>query len=74
VNRFEFEDLECAGGTVAAFNGWAPHRSAANTSPFPPRAIFVTYNPKSEDEMVRNHLWDWPIDNSAWKTRKWNWG
>jgi hypothetical protein len=21
VNRFEFEDLECAGGTVAAFNG-----------------------------------------------------
>jgi hypothetical protein len=35
VDRFEFEDLECVGGTVAAFNGWASHRSTANTSPFP---------------------------------------
>ena len=41
-----FEDLVCRGGTIAVFNGWAPHRSASNTSPFPRRAVFLTYNPK----------------------------
>ena len=43
-----FEDLTCKGGTVMVFNGWAPHRSSANLSPFPRRAIFLTYNPKCE--------------------------
>ena len=45
-----FEDLICKGGTVMVFNGWAPHRSSANISPFPRRAIFLTYNPKCEGE------------------------
>lgn len=44
----EFEDLICKGGSIAAFSEWTPHRSAANTSPFPRRAVFLTYNPASE--------------------------
>lgn len=45
-----FVDVECNGGDILAFNGWAPHRSAANASPFPRRAVFLTYNPKSEGD------------------------
>jgi hypothetical protein len=33
-----------------AFNGWVPHRSAANSSSFPRRAVFLTYNPASEGD------------------------
>ena len=50
AESLQFDDLICRGGTVVAFNGWAPHRSAANVSPFPRRAVFLTYNPKSEGE------------------------
>ena len=32
------------------FNGWTPHRSSANQSPFPRRAVFLTYNPKEEGD------------------------
>lgn len=45
-----FDDLVCKGGRIVLFNGWAPHRSAANKSPFPRRAIFLTYNPLSEGD------------------------
>ena len=50
-----FEDMTCKGGTVLVFNGWAPHRSSANVSPFPRRAIFLTYNPKSEGEYHKKY-------------------
>lgn len=40
----------CKGGSIVAFNGWAPHRSAGNNSPFPRRAVFLTYNPASEGD------------------------
>jgi ectoine hydroxylase-related dioxygenase (phytanoyl-CoA dioxygenase family) len=45
-----YEDIIIKGGTVALFNGWAPHRSVANMSPFPRRAVFLTYNPLQEGE------------------------
>lgn len=45
-----FDNLVCRGGTIAIFNGWAPHRSASNKSPFPRRAVFLTYNPKEEGD------------------------
>ena len=44
----EYEDVVVRGGTVAAFGGWVPHRSGANLSPFPRRAVFLTYNPARE--------------------------
>lgn len=50
ANELRFEDVACKGGTVVAFSGFAPHRSAANTSPFHRRAVFLTYNPKSEGD------------------------
>lgn len=43
-----FEDLECPPGTIAMFNGWVPHRSTANSSPFPRRAVFLTFNSASK--------------------------
>eukprot|EP00536_Pseudo-nitzschia_multiseries_P014935 jgi/Psemu1/174587/gw1.793.38.1 len=46
----EFEDLICKGGSISVFNGWCPHRSGANLSPFPRRVILLTYNPKDEGE------------------------
>lgn len=50
AETLEFEDLECPGGTIAIFNGWAPHRSTANSSPFPRRAVFLTYNAASDGQ------------------------
>lgn len=48
ADSLAFEPLECPGGTVVLFNGWTPHRSAANRSPFPRRAVFLTFNPLQE--------------------------
>lgn len=45
-----FEPLSCVGGSIVVFNGWAPHRSAANASNFPRRAVFLTYNPMEEGD------------------------
>ena len=50
LDSLEFGDLECKGGTVAAFGGWTPHRSKSNSSPFPRRAVFLTYNPLREGD------------------------
>jgi hypothetical protein len=55
ADELAFEPLVCEGGTVAVFNGWAPHRSAANTSRFPRRAVFLTYNPKEEGDFHRRY-------------------
>ena len=45
-----FEPLPCESGTIAVFNGWAPHRSSSNASQFSRRAVFLTYNPKEEGD------------------------
>ena len=50
AESFEFVDIACRGGDIVAFNGWAPHRSSANSSPFVRRAVFLTYNPASEGD------------------------
>lgn len=50
AEELQFDDVECQGGDIVAFNGWTPHRSSANASPFPRRAVFLTYNPKSEGD------------------------
>ena len=48
ASALEFEDVVVKGGTIAAFGGWVPHRSAVNASPFARRAVFLTYNPVRE--------------------------
>lgn len=44
----EYEPIICKGGTIFCFNGWVPHRSSANVSPFSRRAVFLTYNAARE--------------------------
>lgn len=50
ANQLVFEDVTCNGGTIVLFNGWVPHRSAANLTAFHRRAVFLTYNPKKEGD------------------------
>lgn len=45
-----YTNLLCKGGSMAMFHGWTPHRSSANISRFPRRAVFLTYNPLREGE------------------------
>jgi ectoine hydroxylase-related dioxygenase (phytanoyl-CoA dioxygenase family) len=45
-----FESLPAKGGTIVAFGGYVPHRSSANTSAFGRRAVFLTYNPRSQGD------------------------
>jgi len=64
AQNLTFSDVKCQGGDIVVFNGWAPHRSSPNISPFPRRAVFLTYNPAREGdfhdryyermEMIRN--------------------
>eukprot|EP00526_Cylindrotheca_closterium_P018737 CAMPEP_0113645198 /NCGR_PEP_ID=MMETSP0017_2-20120614/23808_1 /TAXON_ID=2856 /ORGANISM="Cylindrotheca closterium" /LENGTH=363 /DNA_ID=CAMNT_0000556889 /DNA_START=7 /DNA_END=1098 /DNA_ORIENTATION=+ /assembly_acc=CAM_ASM_000147 len=50
AENLSFANIVCKGGSIVAFNGWAPHRSASNKSPFSRRAVFLTYNPASEGD------------------------
>lgn len=50
ADAMEFVDLACSGGSIAAFNEWAPHRSSPNLSPFSRRAVFLTYNDAKEGD------------------------
>jgi ectoine hydroxylase-related dioxygenase (phytanoyl-CoA dioxygenase family) len=50
VDQLQFEDLVCVGGTIVAFNGWAPHRSKTNLSSFARRAVFLTYTLAAEGD------------------------
>jgi Phytanoyl-CoA dioxygenase (PhyH) len=55
AESLHFDDVTCKGGTIVVFNGWAPHRSGANLSPFHRRAVFLTYNPKSEGDCHKQY-------------------
>jgi hypothetical protein len=69
AESLQFDDLVCRGGTVVAFNGWAPHRSAANVSPFPRRAVFLTYNPKSEGEFHKTYYQRMELLRNEWREK-----
>lgn len=46
-----FREFHCpTGGNLVVFDGWTPHRSGPNLSPFPRRAVFLTYNPLAEGD------------------------
>jgi ectoine hydroxylase-related dioxygenase (phytanoyl-CoA dioxygenase family) len=62
-----FDDIACKGGTVIAFNGWTPHRSSANTSSFPRRAVFLTYNPRSEGDFHARYYEKMEEMRSTWR-------
>jgi ectoine hydroxylase-related dioxygenase (phytanoyl-CoA dioxygenase family) len=48
AQNLPFVPHPCPGGTIVLFKGWVPHKSGANRSPFPRRAVFLTYNPAKE--------------------------
>jgi ectoine hydroxylase-related dioxygenase (phytanoyl-CoA dioxygenase family) len=50
ADKLAFTDLACQGGSIVAFSGWTPHRSASNQSHFSRRAVFLTYNPQAEGD------------------------
>jgi|SRR5262245_26557798 len=45
-----FQPLEAAPGDVALFDGLVPHRSATNCTSHPRRALFLTFNSRSEGD------------------------
>jgi ectoine hydroxylase-related dioxygenase (phytanoyl-CoA dioxygenase family) len=49
-NSMSFVNVQCDPGDVVFFNGYIPHRSNANTSATTRRALFLTYNPKSQGD------------------------
>ncbi len=50
ADKYTFEPIICKGGDIAIFNGWCPHRSSFNLTPFSRRAVFLTYNPTREGD------------------------
>jgi ectoine hydroxylase-related dioxygenase (phytanoyl-CoA dioxygenase family) len=67
TEKLAFEEIACQGGTVVAFNGWAPHRSAPNTSPFPRRAVFLTYNPLAEGDFHDKYYEKMEQKRNTWR-------
>jgi 2-aminoethylphosphonate dioxygenase len=45
-----FKHVPCEPGNVLFFSGYIPHRSTANNSDQPRRAVFLTYNPASQGD------------------------
>jgi ectoine hydroxylase-related dioxygenase (phytanoyl-CoA dioxygenase family) len=67
ADGMDFEDTVVKGGSITIFNGWTPHRSSANTSPFPRRAVFLTYNPKSEGDFHDRYYQEMERKRTAWQ-------
>lgn len=69
AESLDFEDITCRGGGIVAFGGWAPHRSPANASPFPRRAVFLTFNPISEGDFHDRYYERMEELRSEWRKR-----
>ena len=51
VETFDWQPVEVRAGEVLWFHSLAPHRSGANNSPNPRRAIYPTYNSRSQGDL-----------------------
>lgn len=69
TDDFTYEPICCKGGTVVAFGGYAPHRSSANASHFPRRAVFLTYNPASEGDYHHEYYDRMAKLRNDWKSK-----
>jgi len=65
--ELSFDNIICKGGSVVAFNGWAPHRSAPNMSPFSRRAVFLTYNPACEGDFHERYYAKMEELRNSWR-------
>jgi ectoine hydroxylase-related dioxygenase (phytanoyl-CoA dioxygenase family) len=69
AESLDFEDIVCQAGTVVAFSGFTPHRSSCNTSAFPRRAVFLTYNPKKEGDFHARYYERMEEIRNQWRDR-----
>jgi ectoine hydroxylase-related dioxygenase (phytanoyl-CoA dioxygenase family) len=53
--NLKWEPIECVSGDVFIFSGWLPHRSSANASQLPRRAVFLTYNHSEDGELSETY-------------------
>jgi hypothetical protein len=53
--KLQWEYVECLSGDVYIFSDWLPHRSAANATQFPRRAVFLTYNHSEYGELSESY-------------------
>jgi len=67
AKKLKFENIILNGGSILLFNGWAPHRSSANVTPFARRAIFLTYNPKREGEYRKRYYERMELLRNEWR-------
>jgi Phytanoyl-CoA dioxygenase (PhyH) len=67
ADALHFDDLCCAGGTIVAFGDYVPHRSSANASHFPRRAVFLTYNLQNEGDFHDRYYERMAQLRSEWK-------
>ena len=65
----DFEDIPCSGGSIVAFGEWTPHRSSSNTSVFPRRAVFLTYNPLSDGDFHKQYYEKMEAMREEWRTK-----
>ena len=50
-----WKPVECMSGDIFIFSGWLPHRSSANASQLPRRAVFLTYNHSEDGELSETY-------------------
>lgn len=68
-DSLDFEDIVCKAGDIVVFDGWMPHRSSANNSAFPRRAVFLTYNPKKEGDFHKTYYQRMENIRNEWRVR-----
>jgi ectoine hydroxylase-related dioxygenase (phytanoyl-CoA dioxygenase family) len=69
ADSLNFQDIECQGGDILVFSGWAPHRSSPNRSSFSRRAVFLTYNAKSEGDYHERYYQRMQELRNQWRTK-----
>ena len=67
AEKLHFEDIECKGGSIVCFGDFMPHRSSSNITPFPRRAVFLTYNPASEGTFREAYYKHMEQKRNAWR-------
>jgi len=56
VGRFEWKSIETIPGDLVLFDSYVPHRSAANVSDVPRRALYATYNKATDGEFRERYF------------------
>ena len=69
ADEMDFKDLIVEAGTIVMFNSWTPHRSSANRSHFPRRAVFLTYNLASEGDCHDQYYDEMTRRRNEWRRR-----